>query len=741
MTESQDLKDNKLIRAAYRDLLRSIEYKTDEADIKFIRKAFDVALDAHFGVRRKSGEPYITHPISVAQIVASEIGLGPTSIATALLHDVVEDSDYTLEDINSAFGPKVERLIDGLTKISGVIDVGTSQQLENYRKMLLTISDDVRVIIIKLADRLHNMRTMDGMPPHKQLKIASETMYIYAPLAHRLGLHAIKSELEDISLKYTEPEVYNEIAQKLAESTEDEFGYLKTFSDTIAKELRKKRIKFELKQRTKSIYSIRRKMRNQGVSFEEVYDKFAIRIIIETPPHREKSDCWRAYSVVTDNYSPNPLRLRDWISSPKSNGYESLHTTVMGPEGHWVEVQIRSRRMDDVAEKGFAAHWKYKEDASGSDSLDGWLANIREFLENPSLDSEDFVDQFKMNLYTSEIYVFTPTGEMRRLPKGATALDFAFEIHSEVGAHCLGTKVNGKLVPMNKPLKSGDQVEILTSMKQEPKREWLSYVKTSKAKSRIKQSLKNEQRLITGKGQMVLERKLRILKIKATDSNTQKLVNYFGLKNPDELYYKVGTGVIDNKKLREYAKETSGFVNYFKSRIVKSPYAKTKLGTDQSKAGAIPSGDLKLVFGTEETKMQYTLSKCCSPVPGDPVFGFVTSADGLKVHRHDCPNAVVLQSRFANRTLKATWVSQGSETTTVNLTLEGMDRVGLVNELTQVISKQLGVNIKSISLNTDSGVFDGRLTLEITDKVQLTETINNIKSTEGITSVKRTGKI
>jgi GTP pyrophosphokinase len=733
MTANED-RDFNLVEGAFQDLLNSIEYKTEEADNQLITRAFQLAKDAHKGVHRKSGEPYITHPISVAQIVATEIGLGPTSIATALMHDVVEDSDYTLEDIENMFNPNIARLIDGLTKISGVVSMESSMQLENYRKMLLTISDDVRVILIKLADRLHNMRTMQGMPAHKQLKIASETLFIYAPLAHRLGLFRIKTELEDISLKYTEPEMFEDLSSKMEELVNRDFEYLNKFTRTVSGELKKAGLKFEVKKRTKSIFSIRRKMRNQQVSFDEVYDKYAIRIILDSKLANEKSDCWKAYSVVTENYSPNPTRLRDWISSPKSNGYESLHSTVMGPEGHWVEVQIRTKRMDDIAENGFAAHWKYKEDSSGSNQLDSWLRRIREFLDNPDNDSEDFIDSFKMNLFSSEIFVFTPRGEMVTLPKGATALDFAFDVHSEVGAHCLGTKVNGKLVPLSSPLKSGDQIEVLTSMKQEPKEDWLSFVKTGKAKQRIRQSLKKEKQLITGQGQMTLERKLKVLKLKSTHSNIQKLVNYFGLKNPDELFYKVGLGVIDNKKLREYARETAGLVNYFKRRIVKSSYAKQKPLSKEAKK------DLMLVFGTDEHEMEYTLAKCCNPVPGDRVFGFVTTAEGLKVHRDDCPNAVLLQSRFANRTLKAKWVDKKGTFATINLLIEGMDRIGLVNDVTKVISSELSLNIKAISFAVDDGLFTGQVTIEVADKVALTDTITNIKQLEGISTVSRVGK-
>jgi GTP pyrophosphokinase len=732
-------KDKVLIDGAFGDLLNSIEYKTDKDDVDLIKRAFRLANDAHNGIRRKTGEPYITHPIEVAQIVATEIGLGPTSIATALMHDVVEDSDYTLDDINSMFGANIAKLIDGLTKISGVTTVDHNMQLENYRKMLLTISDDIRVILIKIADRMHNMRTMHGMPSHKQLTKASETLFIYAPLAHRLGLYRIKTELEDQSLKYTDPEIYGDIKGRMDSLLKADMSYLNKFVATVERELDAAGLQFEVKKRTKSIYSIRRKMKNQGVSFDEVYDKYAIRIILDSKLDQEKADCWKAYSLVTENFSPNPLRLRDWISSPKSNGYESLHTTVMGPDGHWVEVQIRTARMDDVAENGFAAHWKYKEDSSGSNSLDSWLVRIREFLEDPENDDEDFIESFQMNLFASEIFVFTPKGEMLTLPKGATALDFAFDIHSEVGAHCLGTKVNGKLVPMSTPLKSGDQIEILTSIKQEPKDDWLAFVKTGKAKQRIKRSLKREKQIISGQGYTTLERKLKVLKLKATSSNIQKLVNYFGLKNPEELFYKVGLGVIDNKKLRQYARETSGLVNYFKSRIVKSPYARTKLN-QKNKNNSESNLNVELVFGNDEQQLDYTLSKCCNPLPGERVFGFITTAEGIKIHRHDCPNSVMLQSRFANRVMKASWITTENAKATVNIEITGADRVGLVNDVTKIISGDLNINIKAISFSVDDGLFTGQLTIEVADKVGLTDTINNIRGLEGINSVNRVGK-
>lgn len=720
----------------YRALLRSMEGKADNKDKKMIREAFQLSMDAHKNVRRKSGEPYVLHPIEVAIIVAKEIGLGPTSITAALLHDVVEDSDYTLEDIERMFGETVARIIDGLTKISGVFDQNVSVQAENFRKMLLTIADDIRVILIKLADRLHNMRTMESMPAHKQLKIASETLFIFAPLAHRLGLYAIKTELEDLSFKYTEPEVYRDIVLKIKQSKAGEIKYLKRFSARIRESLKKENIDFVIKERTKSVFSIRRKMVNQGVSFEEVYDKFAIRIIINAPPEQEKALCWKVYSIVTDYYRPSPERLRDWISAPKSNGYESLHTTVMGPNGHWVEVQIRSTRMDEIAEKGYAAHWLYKEDKSASDNLDTWLNRVRDLLENPDQSAIDFIDNFKLNLFSDEIFVFTPNGDMITLPKGASPLDFAFEIHSEVGAHTLGTKLNGKLVQLSHKLKSGDQVEIITSEKQWPKEEWLNYVVTSKAKSKIKQSLKDEKNIIIGKGRAVLERKLAFIKLKANDSTIQKMVNYFELKTPQDLFYKVGLGIIDNKHIKEFAKDNSGgLYNYLRTKLVKPGFSKQKLPTpaiEKSHEGA-----KILVFGNEEERLEYKLSKCCNPIPGDDVFGFLTSNEGIKVHRNDCPNAVALQSRFADRTLKAKWIKAERADYTVNLIIKGIDTVGLVNKVTQIISNDLNVNIKAISISGHNGVFEGNITLIVEDKIHLYNVIENLKHVEGVTSVTR----
>lgn len=723
-------KDSVEIVNRYRALLRSMEGKADAKDKKMIRKAFNLALDAHNGVKRKSGEPYILHPIEVAIIVAKEIGLGPISIAAALLHDVVEDSDYTLEDIERLFGEKVARIIDGLTKMSGVFDQNISAQAENFRKLLLTISDDLRVILIKIADRLHNMRTMESMPHHKQMKIASETLFIFAPLAHRIGLYTIKSELEDLSLKYTEPEVYRDIALKIKASRAGEMKYLKRFSAKIREGLKKEDLEFTIKERTKSIFSIRRKMVNQGVSFEEVYDKFAMRIIVESTPEKEKSDCWKIYSIVTDFFLPKPDRLRDWISAPKSNGYESLHTTVMGPDGHWVEVQIRSKRMDEIAEKGYAAHWKYKEDKATNDNLDQWLSRVRDLLENPETSAVDFVDSFKMQLFSDEIFIFTPQGDMRNLPKNASPLDFAFDIHTDIGMQTLGAKVNGKLVPLSFKLKSGDQVEIITSQKQKPKEDWLNYVTTSKARTKIKQSLKDDYNRMIDKGKAELARKLNFIKVKMTESTVQRMVNHFNYKNPNELFYKAGMGIVDNKMLKEFAKETQGGIyQYLKNKIRRQPSVKN-VDTRLSEGST-------LVFGPNEEVIEYKLAKCCNPIAGDEVFGFVTANEGIKVHRSDCPNAISMQSKFANRTIRAKWVRTETSNFTANMVIKGIDTVGLVNKVTQIISNDLNVNIQSIAIAGEEGMFEGNITVVVEDRVHLNNVMDKLKKVEGVVSVER----
>lgn len=733
MTEAQLEQESKDINNRYKSLMRAMSHQIDDEDKKMIRKAFNLAKDAHSDVRRKSGEPYIYHPIDVAKIVAKEIGLGATSIAAALIHDVVEDSDYTLEDIDRLFNEEIARIIDGLTKISGVFDHEISLQAENFRKMLLTISDDIRVILIKLADRLHNMRTMDSMPPHKQLKIASETLYLYAPLAHRIGLYNIKTELEDLSLKYTEPEVYRDIKLKLKSDEATQLRYLKKFSSKLRDALKKENFDFVIKERSKSIFSIRKKMMNQGISFEEVYDKYAIRIIIKSEPEREKADCWRVYSIVSDYYRPNPERLRDWVSAPKANGYESLHTTVMGPDGNWVEVQIRTERMDEVGERGYAAHWKYKEDASSTDKLDLWVKQIRETLENNEGNAIDFVDDFKLNLFADEIYIFTPKGELKVMPQGATPLDFSFFIHTDIGLKTLGAKVNGRLVPLNYKLRSGDQVEILTSLKQKPKEEWLSYVVTAKAKGNIKNALREIKKEKSEEGLIILKRKLNYIKVKPSENLIKEMVAYFNLEDENELYYKVSTASIDNTQIKAFMRDQSkGFYGYLKKRIL----GKSKRQADVIKE-QVDTKKIVLVFGNEDEKLDYKLSKCCNPIPGDNVFGFMSTTEGIKVHGTNCPNAIYLQSNFADRLIKSKWISTQQSQFTAVLILRGIDTVGLVNKVTQIISNDLNINIRSINIAGDEGVFEGLITVVVSDKSNLNRIIEELKKVEGVRSVER----
>jgi GTP pyrophosphokinase len=730
--KTQEELEKREMERIYRAILRAASDKVNSDDKKVIRKAYNLAVDAHSDMRRKSGEPYIYHPLEVALIVAKEIGLGTTSIVAAFLHDVVEDTDYTLEDIDRLFGEKVARIIDGLTKISGVFDQNISLQAENFRKMLLTLSEDVRVILIKLADRLHNMRTLGSMPAYKQLKIASETLYIYAPLAHRLGLYSIKSELEDLGLKYTEPEVYRDVKIKLREEKDERVKYIQKFSAPIRKKLREEGFDFEVKGRPKSIYSIRNKMKKQGVTFEEVYDKFAIRIIIDSEEQREKADCWRVYSIITDYYRPNPDRLRDWISTPRANGYESLHTTVMGPNGHWVEVQIRSRRMDEVAEKGLAAHWRYKGGSNKESRLDDWINRIRELLEKPEQNAVEFIDDFKLNLFSDEIFIFTPKGDLKTLPVGATALDFAYEIHTEIGQKCLGAKVNAKLVPLSYQLKSGDQVEIITSQKQKPKEDWLNFVVTAKARSKIKSSMKEERKAISEEGKEILQRKLKHIKIPFNDKTINDLARYFKLKTSQDLFYQVGTGVIDNKRLKAYMNERSGgFYSYIKSKFTRKGSGPKVDESDKDLKNQV------LVFGDDEEKLDYKLAKCCNPIPGDHVFGFITINEGIKVHRVDCPNAVRLQSNYAYRIIKARWVPTDRTNFVSILVIKGFDRSGIVNELTRIISNDMKVNIKSINISGTDGYFEGIITVVVYDKSHLDELIQNIREIEEIQSVER----
>jgi len=721
--------EKKEILKRYKHLLKVSKPK-DNKDKKLIRKAFDTALEAHKDMRRKTGEPYIYHPIEVARIVAEEIGLGATSIVCALLHDTVEDTDMTLADVKRMFGPKAEKIIDGLTKISGVVDHNVSMQAENFRKILLTLSDDVRVILIKLADRLHNMRTLESMRRDKQLKIASETLYLFAPLAHRLGLYSIKSELEDLSLKYTEPEVYDEITSKLKKTKAVRTRFVNQFSLPIQKALKEQGINFEIKARTKSVFSIYDKIKNKHVSFEEIYDIFAIRIIVDSAPEKEKADCWNIYSIVTDFYQPSPDRLRDWISTPRANGYESLHTTVMSPTGKWVEVQIRSQRMDEIAEKGYAAHWKYKEGGEES-NFDTWINKIRELLENPESNAIDFLDDFKLNLFAEEIFVFTPQGDVKSLPVGATALDFAFEIHSQVGERCIGAKVNTKLVPLSYVLSSGDQVEIITSRKQKPNESWLDYVITGKAKSKIRSALKEDKKRIAIDGKATLEKKLKKIKIPFTNDIIKDLLSFYRLPSPLELYYKIAINKVKLGKLDE--------VSYEGSKLVWNK-PEQKINTSKQFEEALRSKgqvDEMLVIGEDMEHFDYKLSPCCNPIPGDEVFGFITISDGIKIHKTNCPNAVQLLSNYAYRVVKARWTSQEQIAFLAGIKVTGIDDVGIVNNITKLISMELNVNMRSISFDSNDGIFEGTIMVFVHDTRHLTDLIKKLKNVNGVINISR----
>lgn len=733
MTQEAIEIENKEIAKQYKELLR-ISYQTlSDDDKKLIRSAFEIAVDAHKEQRRKSGEAYIFHPIAVAKIVASEIGLDATSIASALLHDVVEDSDYTLDDIDRMFGETVARIVDGLTKIAHLKkDMSTSQQAENFRKMLLTLHDDVRVIIIKIADRFHNMMTMDSMPEHKQVQMASETLFIYAPMAHRIGLYNIKTELENLSLKYTEPEVYKDIYKKIEGSKEDQQDYIDAFSNTIDESLKTEKLDYTIKGRMKSIYSIRKKMKTQNVAFDEIYDKFAIRIIYKSDVKNEKFLAWKIYSIVTDHFTPNPVRLRDWISSPKSTGYEALHITVMGPKGRWVEVQIRSERMHEIAEKGYAAHFKYKNGNQKEQGIDIWLNRLQDALENVSTNAVDFVEEFKLNLYSEEIFVFTPKGELKSLPKGATPLDFAFNIHTQVGMRTRGAKVNGKLVPLNTTLNSGDQLEIITSEQAKPNQNWLDYATTAKARSKIKSSLREEKKVIAEDGKEILRRKLKSQKINVNEDTINKLVLFFKLQTSLDLFYRIGIGAIDNQMIKDFASSyNNAFISFFKNKIRRNP-APEAIDKEE-----ITSKYDMLVFGKEEEKLDYTLSQCCNPIPGDKVFGFVSVNEGIKVHKKNCPNAISLQANYAYRIINARWVDSSQEEFRSEIKLTGIDNLGLISEITDIISGNMHVDMRNINFSTDGGTFTGSITVVVKNKSILKKLIANIKQISGIEKVTR----
>ncbi len=716
---------------AFKGLLRALKNRTRE-DTSLIRKAFDMALEAHKDMRRKSGEPYIYHPIAVARICAEEMGLGATAVVCALLHDTVEDTHITLEDVEDLFGPRVRLIIDGLTKIPEVFDENASIQAENFRKMILTISDDLRVVLIKLADRLHNMRTLGSMRADKQLKIASETKFLYAPLAHRLGLYSIKTELEDLSMMYCEPEVYRDIETKLKSTADVRNRFIRRFMAPIRETLLHEGYIFDIKARTKSISSIWRKMQTKAIPFEEVFDVFAIRIILETPIELEKPDCWRIYSIVTDFYQPSPERLRDWVSTPRANGYESLHTTVMSPQGRWVEVQIRSKRMDEIAEKGLAAHYKYKESKGEDSKLDRWIAEIRDLLDNPEASAMDFVNDFKLNLFNDEIYVFTPKGELRVLPIGATILDFAYDIHSDIGNKCIGAKVNNRLMPLSYQLKNGDQLEIITSSKQKPNEEWLKFVVSARAKQRIKASLNDERKVIAMDGKEILERKFKQFNVRMNSDNISFLEKYFHVPSATELYFRIAKAKIDLAKLREL-EVIGGILQLVKKETVK----KIKTYQAEDKFVGIDTKSDTILIGDDFKGFDYQMAKCCNPIPGDKVFGFITISEGIKVHRNNCPNAVHLMSKYAYRCIKARWKSEKLVERVAAIKIVGIDQLGLVNKLTEIISNQNNVNMKSISFETEDGVFEGKIKVMVYDTGHLEQLTRKFEEVEGVQRVTR----
>ncbi|HEX5655167.1 MAG TPA: bifunctional (p)ppGpp synthetase/guanosine-3',5'-bis(diphosphate) 3'-pyrophosphohydrolase [Chitinophagaceae bacterium] len=724
--------EKKLILREYRSLLRALKIKLKPGDKDLVRIAFEMSADAHKTMRRKSGEPYILHPLAVAKICVEEIGLGVRSSICSLLHDTVEDTDITLEDVEREFGNEIARIVDGLTKLSNVIDVNASQQAENFKKILLTLTDDPRVILIKLADRLHNMRTLDSMKREKQLKISSETVYVYAPLAHRMGLYTIKTEMEDLAMKYMEPDTYKEIAKKLAETKRERSKYINEFIKPIREKIEKARLNAEIFGRPKSIHSIWNKMKKKAVDFEEVYDLFAIRVILDSPPEREKEDCWKVYSMITDEYTPSPERLRDWLSNPKSNGYEALHTTVMGPQGKWVEVQIRTRRMNEIAEKGLAAHWKYKEGTSDESRFDKWFQQIREVITNQETDSIDFLQDFKTSFLAEEIYVYTPKGDVKMLPVGSTALDFAFAIHSAIGIKTIGAKVNHKLVPISHKLRSGDQVEIITSNKQKPSEDWLSFVVTAKARGRIKDALKEEKRKVADEGKYAVQRKLEGQGAAFTQHNIDELVQYYKLQSHLDLFYQVAVKNIDLKEIKEF--------KVIGDRI-EAPKP-VKIQEQKPETSHPPHGPSKkeaelIIFGESSDRIVYNLANCCKPIPGDDVFGFITTGKGLTIHRTNCPNAAKLLANYGHRVVKTKWAKNKEISFLTGVKIVGMDDVGVVNKITNLISGELKINIAALTIEAREGLFQGNIKLYVHDREELDELVQSLKDLPGIESVER----
>ncbi|WP_373553552.1 bifunctional (p)ppGpp synthetase/guanosine-3',5'-bis(diphosphate) 3'-pyrophosphohydrolase [Haliscomenobacter sp.] len=732
--------EKKLIQDAYRQLLRSIKSDMDEDDRKMIRKAYEMAVQAHAEQRRKSGEPYILHPIAVARICSEEIGLGPTAVACALLHDVVEDTDITLDEIEHEFGIRVRKIVDGLTKLDNAYN-SESPQAENFKKVLSTLVEDVRVVLIKMADRLHNMRTLGSMPRHKQLKIAAETSYMYAPLAHRLGLYNIKTEFQDLCMKIIDPDNYRLVADKLKVTKKDREQYIQEFIAPLNQKLEEAKIKAQIFGRPKSIYSIWNKLNTKKVPFEEIYDLFAIRIVIDAPPEKEKLKCWQAYSIVTDVHTPLPERLKDWITMPKSNGYESLHTTVIGPGGRYVEVQIRTERMDEISERGYAAHWKYKGVNNQPDVYERWLDSVREVLDDPNSDAIEFMTDFKNNsLFQEEVYVYTPKGDMKMLPKGATALDFAFNIHTDIGYHCISIKVNNKLVPMGYKLVNGDQVQIFTSKNQKPSEDWLKMVATGKAKAKIRSVMKEERRRKGEIGKEALERKLRNLKVDF-EEGVEVLLKYFQLNSKIDLFYMIAVEdksiadifrkfKVEIGKLVEIAPEVAKHVTDHVTGHV------TEVHQEQFRK---PGVKARLMINAEPAeRFEYTFATCCNPVQGDDIFAYLTASAGLKIHRSKCPNALHLMAQYGYRIMKAEWVMTEDASFVAELKITGVDEgVGVIERLTHQLSSQMGLNIRKFTIEGDEGYFEGTIKLMVKNTAQLERAIQELGNLENISTVTR----
>ncbi|MCB8995656.1 MAG: bifunctional (p)ppGpp synthetase/guanosine-3',5'-bis(diphosphate) 3'-pyrophosphohydrolase [Bacteroidales bacterium] len=720
----------KEIVSAYQQLIRECKALSSPEEMKSIREAFEIANQKCMSSPKKAGSIAILNSLSVARIVAREIGLGGTSVIAALIADFVNEKDFTLKEISEKFGDKVTEISTGLYRISNIKTEKTSSQAENLRNLILTLASDVRVILIKLAERLHHMRSLENLPDEERISLASETRYIYSPLAHRLGLYNIMSEMEDISMKYLEPEPYSEIFGKLKASNAQRTKFIAEFIAPIEAELKKQGIKAEIKGRQKAISSIWKKMKSQKVEFEEIYDKFAIRIIIDTPQKNEKADCWKVFSIITDFYTPNTERMRDWISVPRSNGYESLHATVVVPGGNWVEVQIRSQRMDEIAEKGFAAHWKYK-GIKGEKGVDEWLAKVRELLENPDMDAANLIDDFKLNLYAKEIFVFTPNGDLKKFPEGATVLDFAFEVHTAVGASCVGAKVNGKNVPIRYPMKNGDRVEIIRSKTQKPKQDWTNFVVTSKAKSKIKLALKEEKLKEAENGKEILKRRFKNWKLEFNDPNIRKLIQHYKYNDSVDMYYDIATEKLDLLEIKLILSEQEKTSEAKPVPIEEGALEKLIKNTQAE-------SDDYLVIDNRLSNVDYHLGKCCNPILGDSIFGFVTIGSGITIHRLNCPNAGQLISKYGYRVVKARWrQTEGSKTFLASIRLTGVDDIGIVSNISDVIAKDLKVNMRSISIDSNDGMFEGTLSVFVSDTSHLDALIKKISRVKGVMSVKR----